>query len=257
MAVPERVIPAEKTCTRCRKTKASSEFGPSARAKDGLHSWCRRCVADKASEYRQRDPEKHKASLRASYAKNREAILEQLRQKRLSDLETVRAKDRRKRIGNPAYVTRESERKKRWRLENPGRHQQQRAAHAAANPEKHREWSRTKYLKKRQDPAWVMKRRVAIALWRQLGGKQAASHWFDLLGYSPDDLRAHLERQFVKGMGWHNMGKWHIDHIIPMASFTITGPDDPEFKRAWALPNLRPLWAVDNMRKCARVETLL
>ena len=53
------------------------------------------------------------------------------------------------------------------------------------------------------------------------------------------------------------MGEWHIDHIVPLASFVIAGPDDPELRRAWALTNLRPLWAKDNMRKGAKVETLL
>jgi hypothetical protein len=78
-----------------------------------------------------------------------------------------------------------------------------------------------------------------------------------LLGYTIAELRTHLERQFLPGMSWHNMGKWHIDHIVPLASFTITGPDDPELKRAWALPNLRPLWARDNIAKGAKTTSLL
>lgn len=78
-----------------------------------------------------------------------------------------------------------------------------------------------------------------------------------MLGYSQQELAEHLERQFSKGMGWANMGKWHIDHIVPLASFDITGPECPEFKAAWALTNLRPLWAEDNLRKRAKRTHLL
>jgi hypothetical protein len=58
-------------------------------------------------------------------------------------------------------------------------------------------------------------------------------------------------------MSWDNIGDWHIDHIVPLASFTFSSADDPEFRAAWALTNLRPLWAADNMRKHARREFLL
>jgi hypothetical protein len=62
-------------------------------------------------------------------------------------------------------------------------------------------------------------------------------------------LAAHLEKQFLKGMTWQNIGEWHVDHIVPLASFMISGPDDPALRVAWGLPNLRPLWAKDNLRK--------
>lgn len=78
-----------------------------------------------------------------------------------------------------------------------------------------------------------------------------------VLGFTADDLRAHLERQFVKGMGWHNMGEWHIDHIVPVSSFTITSADDADFKACWALTNLRPMWADENRSKGDKRLTLL
>lgn len=79
-------------------------------------------------------------------------------------------------------------------------------------------------------------------------GKNGRS-WERLVGYTVTDLMRHLERQFLSGMSWDNRGEWHIDHILPLASFKFTSPDDPEFRAAWALTNLRPLWAKDNMRK--------
>ena len=73
--------------------------------------------------------------------------------------------------------------------------------------------------------------------------------WEKLVGYSIKDFMAHIEKQFQSGMAWDNYGKWHIDHIIPVVRFKFTSTDDIEFKKCWALTNLQPLWAIDNMRK--------
>jgi len=67
----------------------------------------------------------------------------------------------------------------------------------------------------------------------------------------------HLERQFPKSMTWNNRNEWHIDHIIPLASFTYSSADDPEFKAAWALSNLRPLWKPANLEKGGKRTLLL
>lgn len=73
-----------------------------------------------------------------------------------------------------------------------------------------------------------------------------------LVGYDVATLRAHLERQFTKGMSWERFcaGDIHIDHIIPLASFDLSRPE--EMRAAWALPNLRPLWAEENGAKAAK-----
>ncbi len=82
-------------------------------------------------------------------------------------------------------------------------------------------------------------------------GSKNGRRSFALVGYTLEELMAHLEAQFEPWMTWENYGfyGWHIDHIKPLASFTYETPDDPEFKKAWALSNLRPLGAVKNWRK--------
>jgi hypothetical protein len=72
---------------------------------------------------------------------------------------------------------------------------------------------------------------------------------FALLGYSPTDLIKHIESQFVDGMSWENRSDWHIDHIRPVASFNFTTTECEDFKKCWALSNLQPLWAEDNISK--------
>lgn len=107
-----------------------------------------------------------------------------------------------------------------------------------------------------RDPVFVLRGRVNAAITRMVG-KKGGRHWEDLLGYSGAQLRDHLERQFLPGMTWANRGQWHIDHIVPVSSFEFTTPDCPGFKAAWALSNLRPLWATENIRKSAKRTHLI
>jgi len=87
-------------------------------------------------------------------------------------------------------------------------------------------------------------------------GSVSAGFW-SAVGYNRDELAKHLERQFLQGMNWSNMSDWHIDHIVPVKCFAVKGFDCAEFRACWALANLRPLWAKDNLSKGATRESLL
>jgi len=99
--------------------------------------------------------------------------------------------------------------------------------------------------------------RMSRAINASLQSGKGGRGWQRLVDYSLDDLMAHLERQFSTGMTWENRRLWHVDHITPLASFTFSGPDDADFKAAWSLSNLRPLWARHNQRKSGTRTHLL
>lgn len=141
---------------------------------------------------------------------------------------------------------------------DPKRHSERVKAAKERDPDKYREANRINAQKRREDRIDVrLRSRISSQIRYCLGTRKGGMTTQRLLGYSIDELRVHLERQFLPDMNWSNFGKWHIDHIVPLASFTITGSDDPELRRAWALTNLRPLWAEDNIRKGSRIEVLL
>lgn len=75
---------------------------------------------------------------------------------------------------------------------------------------------------------------------------------FKMLGYSCDELILHIEKQFLKGMNWENIGDWHIDHIIPLD----TAETIEDIILLNHFTNLRPLWAKENLSKGKR-RTLL
>lgn len=106
-------------------------------------------------------------------------------------------------------------------------------------------WDREYRSQPKQRLDQRMKTAVAVAL---KGGKAGRS-WETLLGFTLNELMAHIERQFMPGMSWDNMGEWHIDHIVPKSSFEYSTAEDADFRAAWALTNLRPLWALENWSK--------
>lgn len=71
----------------------------------------------------------------------------------------------------------------------------------------------------------------------------------NLTGCTSQELAAHIEKQFKKGMTWNNYGidGWHVDHIMPCSKFDHT--NELHVIQCWHYTNLRPLWAKDNLAK--------
>jgi hypothetical protein len=136
-----------------------------------------------------------------------------------------------------------------WRLANIERKRLSNKAWADANADKALESSRQSKRRKRQDASFRLCKSVSELMRVSLRGDKDGASWETLVGYTRAALVNHIERQFVDGMSWSNYGQWHIDHIIPQSSFRFRDQHDPEFIACWALSNLRPLWATDNIRK--------
>ncbi len=71
-----------------------------------------------------------------------------------------------------------------------------------------------------------------------------------LLGADWLTVKNHIESQFEPWMSWDNIGEWQIDHVIPLAS----AQNRDELLILCRYTNLRPLSAVENMRKGSRVD---
>jgi len=97
---------------------------------------------------------------------------------------------------------------------------------------------------------------VSTRMRQSLNGCKYGRHWEDLVGYTLNELKIHLELLFQDGMTWKNHGLfgWHIDHKRPINSFNITSYNCDDFKECWSLDNLQPLWATDNLKKSDNYE---
>ena len=109
-----------------------------------------------------------------------------------------------------------------------------------------KKWER----KELENPKFKLNKRIATAIWFALKGKKAGRCWETLVGYILQDLIQHLEKQFDDKMSWQNYGSyWHIDHRTPKSWFKYETAEDEEFKKCWALANLQPMEARENMSK--------
>ena len=74
-----------------------------------------------------------------------------------------------------------------------------------------------------------------------------------ILGYTREQLRAHLESQFKPGMSWE-AGGFHVDHIKPVAAFIREGVTNPAVIHA--LDNLQVLTPRENLTKSDKFPLL-
>lgn len=95
----------------------------------------------------------------------------------------------------------------------------------------------------------VLRSRIRMAL----KNNAKFSSTVNLLGCSVGGLKEHIEKQFQSGMSWSNHGKggWHIDHILPCASFDLRNSEEQEI--CFHYTNLQPLWYKENIRKSNRI----
>jgi len=158
-------------------------------------------------------------------------------------------KRREDRIANPDLFKSKERRYRIKRNKDPLRVEKKRATV--------REWIRQKKL---SDPYYKIRQalssRLNVFLKRQ--GSKKASSIIKIIGCSKEELRSHLEKQFYSHprtgevMTWKNHAKngWHVDHIMPMASFKNEDLNNIEVqKKIMHYTNLQPMWAEENIKK--------
>lgn len=97
----------------------------------------------------------------------------------------------------------------------------------------------------------AIRNRIKMAMKRN--SKFSASK--NLIGCSFDFLKQYIQSKFKTSMSWDNYGTWHIDHILPCASFDLSKSE--EQLKCFHYSNLQPLWAKDNLSKGAKITFTL
>lgn len=122
--------------------------------------------------------------------------------------------------------------------------------------ENNREKVRAYYRERRKnDPLFQIKARYRglLAKAMQRNGFKKDSLSMKILGCDWDQLRAHIEKQFTKGMSWDRLPELHLDHLVPMS----TAKTEEDVIALSHFTNIRPMWAKDNMKKSSKVLFLL
>lgn len=150
-----------------------------------------------------------------------------------------------------------------YRKTHPERIQQYTKKYQKEHPEYPRIWNANNRDKRkgysdraRSTEKGKLSNSISCLIWHCLKKNKGNRHWPDLVGYTVDQLKRHLEKKFTDGMTWEKFmaGEIHIDHKIPKAAFNFNTPEDIDFERCWALKNLQPMWAKENIQKSDKVD---
>ena len=244
----------KKICSECKIEKEVCEFykinGNKTRAK------CKECFINETNTFSKSNREKRNKIQKVWREKNKE-IVKEYRKKYYNDnpekFKKISSEYRKK---NPEKIKNQfreyylkhkkniNSKNKTWREKNEVYKNEQKKIWNKNNREHIRKYNVEKY---HNDILYNLKFKCRNRILQFLKTKNMIknSKTYDILGCTPQELKEHLEKQFVEGMTWENRGEWHIDHIIPLSS----AKDEDEVYRLCHFTNLQPLWALDNLKK--------
>jgi hypothetical protein len=253
-----------KTCRDCKVEKEFTEFRKRKSSKDGFRNQCKKCLSIKSRKWRKENQYKILENRKKDYEKNKERYKRKAKEWVENNKERVRkrAKD---------YYKKNELRIKEWnrqyQIDSKDKVLEYRKVYYETNKniicKKTREYYNKNKVKvkiyskeyakerKKTDTLFKMKCNLRTRTWSAFKrkGYKKTSQTQDMLGVDWEVCKAHIERQFKKGMKWRNHGEWHIDHIIPLAS----AKNEKELRKLCYYRNLQPLWAVDNLNKSDKI----
>ena len=252
-----------KKCSKCGEVKPLNEFYENRRTKGGRESSCKKCKAEYQYENKERI---------ANYQKENKEYKKKYRQ------------DNQERIKNYNKEYKQKHKKeiaiqfKKYREENKERESEQHKKYKRQHKDEISKLSKQWYIKNREklleqnkkynklhrneinsrveerkktDLKYSLNCRTSCSIRYSLKGNKRGYHWENLVGYNCNDLIKRLKKTMPEGYTWQDYleGKLEVDHIIPKSIFNFIKPEHIDFKRCWALSNLRLLPKKENRIK--------
>lgn len=220
-----------KICPKCIEEKPKTAFNKNKGHKDGLEFQCKECQKKYNKAYRIANADRLLKKARQWKSSNHQYCLDYSKQWVKNNPERAKANA------------------KRWAKENLKKRKEISKKWYLLHKEKAREYTRITGARLRSTPLGKLKRNMSIMVCLSLKGRKAQRHWENVVGYTIENLKDHLQKLFQPGMTWNNYGKggWEIDHKRPIASFNFA--DETEIRKCWSLKNLQPLWSHENKIK--------
>ena len=256
-----------KKCKRCNVEKDLEKFCIAKYGKLGRSARCKDC----AKQQRDLPTEKEKLKIKHAkhYVENRKEIKEKSKEWAKNNEDYIKEYRKTYAANNKEYTKKYQqkyrddnkeilkEKKKKYYSNNKEKLNKARKIYKENNKEKVLTQIR-KYTNKRRlnDSKYRLRKSMSCAIQGGLKAKKLRKGWQTLVPYTLEELKLHLESKFTKGMTWENYGKdgWHIDHIIPQSLFRYDSYNHPAFHACWALSNLQPLWADENLAKRDKIK---
>lgn len=218
-----------KKCSKCKIYLEVFKFSKRKYAKDGLKSICKDCV------------KKH----------------------RLENLEHYNKIDKKSRLKNKEKRNIKS---KKYYLDNKNSKKEYDRIYYLKNKEKKLNNNiKNIKIRKLKDNSFKLRCTISSTINKYLKKNNSCKNkksCLKYLNFTIKELKEHIEFLFEPWMTWENRGiykvnewddndkstwKWQLDHIIPQSDLPYTSMDDENFKKCWALSNLRPYSAKQNL----------
>jgi len=231
------------TCPRCKVQKeAFTGFNKCCTKKTGYQVYCKACVKEKRKTpeskkyYKEYNSKPEQLEYRKKYSK------QYLQRPETKENHKIYSKTEKYKQYDKQYRSRPEFKEKLKEYEQRFESKQLRKKRHYKRYYNDPEY-KIMYLARNKTNAYITKK-----------GFNKVSDSIKLLGCTPDVAREHIEKQFKEGMSWNNHGThgWHIDHIIPLASFNLLDPEQQ--RKAFHYTNLQPLWAKENLSKGDRLN---
>ena len=223
-------------CVKCKIEKSVDCFYE--RRKE-----CKKCVLEKHKDYYKKNKEKidkrtkkyrESAKQRMSeyqkkyHESNKDRILERHRKYNEANKESVLKKQRQYYEANKERIAE--------------KHKQYREANKEKN--KIREQKRLQ-----NEPLFKFKKNIRSLIKnsfkRGINQFRKSSKTEKILGCDIQFFLLHIQNNFTNGMTFDNHGKWHLDHIIPLA----TAKTEEDVIKLNHYTNFQPLWREENLSK--------
>jgi hypothetical protein len=220
-----------KECNKCNTTLKREEFNRLNTTPDGLSNTCRNCYNSlrKSKNVIVSDTNKSKSCNTCNKLKP------------LSDFGTcIKSSDKH------FHKCKECQSPREWTKEKQKLSEKKYC-------EKNKEKLQEKWRKRQENVQHRIKQRLCARIKSALKevSLRKTNKTYEYVGCSYDFLKQWIEFQFQGEMTWDTVGQWHIDHVIPCASFDLTNPNDSSECFSWK--NLRPCWAEENMMKGSKI----
>jgi len=220
-----------KVCTGCNIEKQLRDFYKCKKSENGRRTKCKECIGAYNKKYRNKKNNKKTAKTYQSkyYKENKKKLLGTMKEYRGIDENKEKAK---------TYH-------KKYREKNKDR-----------IVGRQRDWSQKQSANNIQFRIKKnIRERIRAVIRRRNTIKPESS--IRALGCDVSFLIKRFENKFHchprtrEMMSWDNYGDWHIDHIIPLASFDLANKG--QFLKACHYTNLQPLWAEENLSKGSKI----
>lgn len=206
-------------------------------------------IAEKRKQYTKANKEKISQRNKKYLYANKEKLAEYNKEYREANKEELAQQKKKYYQANKEKI---AERDKKYSQANKQKIAEYNKKHYEYNKEERLEYQKQyKYNRLKTDPIFKFKENTRTLINHSFKKKNhhKKTKTADILGCSLDFFKDFIKSKFKKGMTFYNHGKWHLDHIIPLA----TAKTEDDVIRLNHYTNFQPLWAKDNLSKSDKI----